>query len=388
MNRTLKTFLGSLAILSVSSGITVSAQGYYDDDIYYDASKAKKEKEAKALERAKAVARSNYRPSQSIADYAAADTYTVNSGSTRDVDEYNRRYPTTVKEQTDSISLDQLTAGADFANTRRIERFSNPDIITGSNDADLQDYYYASAQSSDPTTVVNINVVDPWYYGGAWSPWYTGWYSGWYRPWHYGWYDPWYSPSWSWGWGPSWSWSWGWGPGWGWSPGWGSWHPHPGHGPSWGWGSNWRPSSPGASRPHSQGGVTPTVPGRRPGNSVYGGNRGTNYGSGNATVPGSRTLSPGRRPTSVNSGSGTPATGNYRNNQVGGSRVNRNSGNSQSNGSSWNSGSRNSGSRNNGATWNTGGSRSGGGSYGSGGSYGGGSGGGRSGGGGGRSGRH
>lgn len=95
MNRTLKTFLGSLAILSVSSGITVSAQGYYDDDIYYDASKAKKEKEAKALERAKAVARSNYRPSQSIADYAAADTYTVNSGSTRDVDEYNRRYPST-----------------------------------------------------------------------------------------------------------------------------------------------------------------------------------------------------------------------------------------------------------------------------------------------------
>lgn len=380
--------------------LSATAQGYYDDDIYYDASKAKKEKQEQARQRAVQAARSNYVPSaQPFTDYPAADTYTVNSGSTRDVDEYNRRYsPTQANgvEQTDSVSLDQLLAG-DFANTRRIERFSNPDIVTGSDDADLQYYYYNTDAAQPANTTIVINNVDPYgYYGSAWSPWYNGYYSPWY-------YSSYYSPYWSWGynpwyygglWGPAWvpSWSWSWSWSWGWG---GGWHgPGPGYHPSWSWGGShaWRPSSPGASRPHQQGGVTAGTPGRRPGNSYYG-NYAPSSGSGSssAVIPGSR-VNAGRRPSSVNQGNatvnhgnGSSVSGGRGNATVSGSRVNNNNSynnnynnsynnnrNNNSN-SNWNAGSRNSGNSSFGS-----GSRSGGGSFG---------GGGRS-SGGGRSGRH
>lgn len=355
----LLTRLMPLVVIAFAASLTVQAQGFYDDDIYYDASKAKKEKQEKAVEAARKAARANYIPSGPVTDYPGADTYVVNSGSTRDVDEYNRRYTvdSSGREVTDSVSLDQLT-GSDFANTRRIERFSNPDIVSGSGDGELMDYYYAS--QSQPSTTVIINNVDPWYYGGIYSPWYNGYYS--YNPWRWGWsswypgyYDPWFGPSWSWGWGPSWSWSWGWGGGWhhpGWGPGWG----HPGHGPIWS-GNTWRPSSPGASRPHSAGGVTPSVPGRRPGNSYYGGGSSrpayTLPSGSNTVVPGSRVNpSSGRRPSAVNSGSPTSGSGYRNSGTVSGSRANQgrssfgNSYNNNTNnsGSSWNSGSRNSGS--------------------------------------------
>jgi len=378
MNKLL-TKLMPVMVIAFAVSLSVQAQGFYDDDIYYDASKAKKEKQAKAIEAAKKAASANYIPSKPVTDYPGSDTYTVNSGSTRDVDEYNRRY--TLNSDTDSISLSQFTQ-SDFANTRRIERFSNPDIVSGSGDGELMDYYYSAA--SQPQTTIVINNIDPWYYGGVYNPWYSGYYS--YYPWRYGWnswyhgyYDPWYSLSWSWGWGPSWSWSWGWGGGWhhhNWCNHWGHHWGHPGHGPIWS-GNSWRPSSPGASRPHVSGGVVPSTPGRRPGNSYYGGvNRRPAYtiGTGTSTVPGSRVNQAGRRPSAVNNGSGTQGS-NYRGNTtIPGSRVNqgRSSDNHNNNRSSWGSGSRNGGS-----SWGSGsaGSRSGGG------------GGGRS-SGGGRSGRH
>lgn len=383
------TRLMPLFAMVLSASFALQAQGFYDDDIYYDASKAKKEKQAKAVEAARKAARSNYIPSQPVADYPGSDTYVVNSGSTRDVDEYNRRYTLqNGREVTDSVSLDQLTQGG-FVNTRRIERFSNPDIVSGSGDAELMDYYYA--EQSQPQTTIIVNTVDPWYYGGVYSPWYNGYYS--YNPWRWGcnpwypgYYDPWYGPSWSWGCGPSWSWSWGWGGGWhhhGWHhPGWG----HPGHGPIWS-GNSWRPSSPGASRPHSPGGVTPSTPGRRPGNSYYGGGSSrpayTLPSGSNSTIPGSRVnQGAGRRPSTVNSGSSTSGSGYRNSGTVPGSRANQgrsssgnsynNNSNTNTNRSSWNSGSRNSGSRS---------------SWGSGSRNGGGGGGGRS-SGGGRSGRH
>ncbi|MDE5635710.1 MAG: hypothetical protein K2I52_05325, partial [Muribaculaceae bacterium] len=154
------TRLMPLFVMVLSASFVSQAQGFYDDDIYYDASKAKKEKQAKAVAAARKAARSNYIPSQPVADYPGSDTYVVNSGSTRDVDEYNRRYTLqNGREVTDSISLDQLTQG-DFANTRRIERFSNPDIVSGSGDAELMDYYYA--EQSQPQTTIIVNTVDPW----------------------------------------------------------------------------------------------------------------------------------------------------------------------------------------------------------------------------------
>lgn len=377
MKKLLTKLIPSL-VLALAVGTSVQAQGFYDDDIYYDASKAKKEKQAKALEAAKKAAARNYVPSQPVADYAGSDTYVVDTRNTRDVDEYNRRYSTqSDKEVTDSISLDRLTQG-DFANTRRIERFSNPDVIAESGDDALIDYYYSEA--AQPQTTIIVNTVDPWYYGGVYSPWYNGYYSpyawryNWgYNPWYHGYYDPWYvGPSWSWGWGPSWS--WGWCGGWH-HHGWG----HPGHGPVWG-GSNWRPSSPGASRPHSPGGVTPSTPGRRPGNSYYGGGYTRPSGSsvGTSTVPGSRVnQNAGRRPSTVNKGSGSSTSGNRGSATVPGSRVNKGrSGNNYNNNSNSNRSSWNSGSRNSGSSWGGGGRSTGG------------SGGRSTGGGGGRSGRH
>ncbi len=183
----------------------VAAQGYYDDDIYYDASKAtKKEK----------VARPSTR--NVVVEIPASDTYVVYTDNTRDVDEYNRHGAFLVADTVAVDSLDNLDL---FANTRRIERFHNGDIVAGSNDADLQAYYY-----SEPATV-NIYVQnDPWY-----SPyWRWSWAFGspsYYWNWTFGYYDPWWGPSW----GPSWA--WGWGPAWAWGPSW-SW----GWGPSWGWG--------------------------------------------------------------------------------------------------------------------------------------------------------
>lgn len=373
MKRLLTKLIPSL-VIAMLAGTTAVAQGYYDDDIYYDASKARKEKQEKALEAARKAARSNYIPSQPVADYAGSDTYVVDTRNTRDVDEYNRRYSVSPsgKELTDSISLDQLTQG-DFANTRRIERFSNPDVVTETGDGDFIDYYYSEA--AQPQTTVIINNIDPW----AYNPW--SWRYNWaYNPWYYGYYDPWYvgpSWSWSWGWGPSWSWSWGWGGGW--CPGWNhpGWH-YPSYGPVWS-GNNWRPSSPGASRPHVAGGVTPSTPGRRPGNSYYtGGSNRNNYNGGTTTVPGSRVnQNAGRRPSAVNSGSGTSTvnrgsstSGNRGTTTVPGSRVTRGRSssnnnnsyntnqNSNSNRSSWSSGSRNSGS----SSWGGGGRSSGGGS--------------------------
>ena len=390
------TFVTVVAALGTT--MSISAQGYYDDDIYYDASKAKKEQKQKIEQAAKQAARKNYVPSQPITNYPAADSYSYHNNSTRDVDEYNRRY--NGRETTDSISLDQLLNG-DFTYTERIERFSNPEIVTGSGDPDLQYYYYNT--ESQPSTTIVINNVDPWGYNSFYNPWYyDSWYSPYYSPyaWNYGWgYNPWYGsawgPSWSIGWGPSWSWgpSWGWGPSWSWGWG-GGWHPG-GHGPIWS-GNNWRPSSPGASRPNVEGGLRPTTPGRRPGSNaaasaVY---NGANHGYRPAVVAGNQNgnhngtvnTNAGRRPSTIGTTSGNrgiSGTTIYQNNSGRQGRsastpsynTNTNTRPSNNNNSSWSSGSRQS----SGSSF--GGSR---------GSFGGGStGGGRStGGGGGRSGRH
>lgn len=275
----------------------VVAQGYYDDDIYYDASKApKKQKTVKTR--------------RTVADYPASDTYQVYTNNTRDVDEYNRHGAFLVA---DSISVDSLDNLDLFASTRRIERFHNGDIVAGSKDADLQAYYY-----SEPATV-NIYVQnDPWY-----SPyWRWSWAFGspsYYWNWSLGYYDPWWGPgwgpSWAWGWGPAWSWgpswSWGWGgPAWGWGPGWG--------GPVWGGGPAWagRPStgigSSGTHRPVTGVGSSsryPTGSGTH-GSAVRPGNNG--YGTGAASArPGYSGMGSNPRPVqSVGTGS-RPANGTH-----------------------------------------------------------------------------
>ncbi|MCC8113952.1 MAG: hypothetical protein LIP03_08140, partial [Bacteroidales bacterium] len=212
-----KALVAAAALMALP--VIAVAQGYYDDDIYYDSSKEEKTQKTTKKTSAQRYSQGNYRlvgTYEGTVEYPAADTYIVDTQNTRDVDEYNRHGSFLVSDEVvvDSVSTD------DFANTRRIERFHNPEVVSGSGDEELQYYYY-----SEPATV-NIYVQnDPWYYpywSWSWSfgsPWYSW-------NWALGYYDPWWGPCWGWTWGPAWSWgwNWGWGPSYAW--GWG--------GPAWG----------------------------------------------------------------------------------------------------------------------------------------------------------
>lgn len=274
-------FLFSLVTMSLLAlPSIVCAQDYYDDDIYFNADKAPKIVTTKKNKNTG----NNYIPN-TVYNYPGSDSYIVNTGNLRDVDEYNRRGQFLVQ---DSVAPDSAV-NDNFYYTRQIERFSNPDIVTGSNDAQLKDYYYAPAQELN----IYVNAYPTWT-----SPyWYSAspyWYSSWYWPsynWAWTWgYDPYWSLSW--GWGPSWypgywrpGWNWGWN--WGWTPGWGpGWGPGHGHGPGHIPGPSYRPNtSPGASnthRPAYAGGSSTTGGNRRPGT--------TTTTSGNTYAPGSSTV--------------------------------------------------------------------------------------------------
>lgn len=242
----------------------VFAQGYDDDDIYFNPSKVKPQEKNKVKKQVKTAAY----------DYPAADSYTPSTGNTAiDVDKYNRRG---VFAKSDTLK--QKDTPSDFANTQKIERFHNPDIIAESDDADLAALYY-----SQPATNINIYVAnDPFNYNYWGFPYYSSWYWGYPRSW-FAW-----NWGWNWGWGPSWSWNWGWGPSWNWGPGWGWTSPwRPGWGPSWGWTVPVRPNRPiGNVRPgygsRPSGNYRPGNSGYRPANRpAYGVNSGNAYRPGN-----------------------------------------------------------------------------------------------------------
>lgn len=253
-------------LLIVCCFSVVMAQDYYDDDIYYDAAKAKKEKTSNVKQNNSSVKQTNKSTNYSSNgygsyDYPAADTYYFSSSSTRDVDEYNRRGD---YGYSDSLAVDSISV-EDFAYTRRIEKFYNPTIVSGSGDNELQEYYYGSRE--EPSEI-NIYVNTPYWY--SWGPYRSSWYWTWSSPWYY---DPWYSwygPSWYYD--PYWNWAGYWGPSWypGYYPGH---HHHPPHfaGPG-----THRPASSGAYRPvrpsQSRGGYATTRPGTvNNRNGVYGG---------------------------------------------------------------------------------------------------------------------
>ena len=81
----LKRIIFALAGI-VATTTAVNAQSYFDDDIYYDASKATKKTQPKK------VTQTYTTPSTVIvAEYPAADTYTVRGTRSISVDDYNRR---------------------------------------------------------------------------------------------------------------------------------------------------------------------------------------------------------------------------------------------------------------------------------------------------------
>lgn len=319
----IQSFYTRLSLLTASMLIGISAsvaQSYYDDDIYYDASKAKTETK-KVVDKAKANEAkfrqqqasqyyydgAAYVPWNNVGDYQSADTYSVDGTSMRDVDEYNRRTPAAQPaEKCDSITLEQFE---EMSNTRNLARFHDSETARsayGENVDDLGLYgSEANAYSYQQPATVNINVYGGYdgypYYGYPYysyinSPWYT---SPWYwNSWSY--YDPW----WGWGWGgPSWSWGWGpsiaWGPSWGWGPSW-SW------GPSWGWGGPVWGGGGVAVRPnHTSSGAyapnrTHASSGSYRGSSVRGGAAGGSHGSiGNSL---------GRRPSTATGVNGAGAS--------------------------------------------------------------------------------
>lgn len=280
-----------------SASMPAWSQDY--DDIYYDAStsgkKAEKATVVKAQQPKRVVVRSNQ-----------PYTVTIQPGSNivngRDVDEYNRRGGYDNYGYADTASIDTLAEQGNFANTQRIERFYNPNIIINSNDNDLVTMYY------DNTPSVNLTIGTTWWgptIGFGWDGWYSPWSYSYYDPWFYrGWYGPRFYAGWNWGWyDPFFSWSWGCDWGWGWhGPGWGWGGPHWG-GPAhdWAWGG----------RPYRDSRIEG---GRRPmgisNNSRNGFATANNGNSGSAVA--------GRRPMGVSNATrgniGNSTTANYNNN--------------------------------------------------------------------------
>lgn len=248
-------FLSLITALLLGCGWATAQD--YEDDIYYDG-----KSEVTTTRPVKVVTKR-----QPQGEYYGQLSTTVSpiSGivNGRDVDEYNRH--------TDGYYLEDDTVYIDkesFSNTRRIERFHNPDIVIRSNDPDLIEYYF------DNTPTVNIIVGSDW----SWGP-YCGWgyryYDPWYS-WHWGWSSPWYYSSWyDWGWYGGYRyhpWSY-WGRPWGWG-GYYGWSHH------WGWSRPWGGWYGDRGRRYNSG-----YNGRRPGLN-YHGNRGNSVNRGYAGAPG------------------------------------------------------------------------------------------------------
>lgn len=291
------TLLMASALAAVG---VVSAQSYFDDDIYYNPAKATKQP-AKTQK----TNSSNQRNTVVVYDYPSADNFTVNGTRKISVDDYNRRGIFA----SDSLTAD--TTATDFEYTRRIEQFYNPEIVSNSGDKELANIYYMEPDQvniyvNTPSSYWGYNYFYPysaWTFDPFWSNNYWRWNSAWY--WN-SWYDPFWGPSWTWGpgwgWGSSWAWgpSWGWGPGWGWGSGWG---------PSWGWGPGWNPGPRRA--PDLMAGRQPGVNvanGAHPGSvsrPVYGNNRrpGISTRPGSNTRPSQDYYFNNTRPT-INNGNG------------------------------------------------------------------------------------
>ena len=144
-------------VLSVIAGHMMAQ----DDDMYFASDKSTK------TQKVSSSASGGYSSQRSGGYQNSNDNYTFNpndySGSNRDVDEYNRRYRTSVDSTYYNDSV--LISAGEYENYLQMKRWDG----------------YRS-------TVVVVN--DPWYY----DPWY-------YNSWWY--YDPWYYGSWSWRWGYS-----------------------------------------------------------------------------------------------------------------------------------------------------------------------------------------
>lgn len=203
MNNRLTALLG-VGILAL--GQMAQAQDY--DDIYYDGSESPKPVEKVIT----TPVRTSQPTTVSVSTTPRRYRIPVNTGSSaaRSDDEYNRRGAWSRDAMVDTLASDSShMKDGKFANTERIERFHNPNVVKGSGDEELITLYYDTTPtvniiigSTVPTFVWGWRVYDPWF--DPWfDPWYGphwgwGWRWGWHRPWYDPWFDPWYGPGWAW----------------------------------------------------------------------------------------------------------------------------------------------------------------------------------------------
>ncbi|MBQ9555949.1 MAG: hypothetical protein IJV05_06975 [Muribaculaceae bacterium] len=304
-----------LGALALGAGAILQAQDY--DDIYYDASKSTTTQ----------ATTSKAKPAKTVAVYGEVpDRYATAARSNyrleRDEDEYNRRGTVAVQPSFevdingDTIYFDNDSIYDDdaFANTRRIERFYNPDIVLLSTDDQLVELYY------DESPTINLIVGSDWSYASyGWSSWHDPWwYNSWYSGWYWNrWYDPWYSPFYYGYRSPYWHWGWHYSPwyrtGWGWDYAWHGWHGNtywntrPAGGRHHGTNYNWTTgtSAHRAGLGTNRNGRTPSGVnlGSRSGMTSRG--TGTNRGSGIGTRPGTGTT---RNNGNMGTRQGSPST--------------------------------------------------------------------------------
>ena len=184
-----------LLLISLLIGALPLGMAAQDDDLYFVPKKKSVEKVTE-----------DYVPS--------GQTYY--SGSTRSVDDYNRRKShyevidgdSTLTDVIDfsgemGVYPDSLT-DEDFAATRQLNRFEGYELSDNSAYwAGYRDgrydwgwhspFYYSRYGWYDYYGPWGYGWYDPWYYGYAgWYGWYDPWYYGWGYPWHYGWNYPYY----------------------------------------------------------------------------------------------------------------------------------------------------------------------------------------------------
>lgn len=178
-----------VALMSIAVCTTAVADNYFEDDIYYDASKAKKKKEKK-VETTNTVTQPISYQNEVVYNYG---------NSMRDVDEYNRQ-GAYYSYAADTTANDSILNIDGYTYTNRIERFYNPEVVSGSGNQELIESYSVNQP------IINVYVDDYWnpYPSISWSigyPWYSWNYPYYYSAWNPYWSNWYYNP---------WSWSWGW----------------------------------------------------------------------------------------------------------------------------------------------------------------------------------
>lgn len=134
---------------------------------------------------------------------------TFHSGSTRSVDEYNRRsgsyYQVVPTDSTGNDIIDfsgelGVYPDSNFVDSTFVDDYSLTRSMTRW-DGYEPDIAYLDGYREGRREAMYYSWHSPWYYSSSYYPWYDSywywtdpWYGyyGWYDPWYYGWYDPWY----------------------------------------------------------------------------------------------------------------------------------------------------------------------------------------------------